>query len=162
MKAAQVREPMIPCNTKSQNARISRALSRNATPRECAKSCATACALACALIFQGCATKAPPPEAPVQQAKTSYVYVLAPASLMLHMDASNPPLLSGEGLPENLPVFPTREAARKWLDNEVREDRIIPGLWRIFRLEASWATDVVTQDDGASRMRRAARVYPLL
>lgn len=161
MKAVQAREAMIQSNTKTRNASFLRALPRNATPCECAKNCVTACALACALLFQGCASKTPQPEAPIQQARVNFVYVLAPASLMLYMDASNPPLLSGEGLPENLPVFPTREAARKWLDNEVREDRIIPGLWRIYRLEATWTTDVVTQDDGEARMRRAARVYPL-
>lgn len=125
-------------------------------------ACVLGYAMGCAMFLSGCASRNQPETEVPPEPEASYVYVLAPASLMVHLDAKNPPLLEANGLPEDLPVFASREDAKKWLEAEVSNDRIIAGLWRIYRLEGQWPTDVVETEGGECRMRHAARILPAI
>lgn len=125
-------------------------------------ACVLGYAMGCALMLNGCASKAPPSVTIASEPETSYVYVLAPAHLMVHLDAQNPPLLAAEGLSDDLPVFASRAEARKWLETEVGNDRIISGLWRIYRLEGQWHKDVVQIESGECRMRAPAKILSVI
>lgn len=117
--------------------------------------------MGCCFLLEGCAAQTPPPPPPIEEAQVEHVYVLAPATLMLYLDTSNPPLLASEGLDEDLPVFTSLSAAREWLQTEEAEKRLVSGLWQVYRLEGSWKNDVTEAPCGEYRMRHPARIYPL-
>lgn len=118
------------------------------------------CLMGCCFLLDGCAPKTQPP--PVEEPVVEYVYVLGPATMMLYLDETNPPMLASEGTDEDLPVFASREDARQWLETEVSANRLAPDIWRVYRLEGTWGTDVVQAENGEPRMRHPARLYPVI
>ena len=108
-------------------------------------------ALAACLGVSGCGEKRTLGEepVPVQRSECGGIFVLAPASYMQYIQHDEATLLASEGRYEDLPVFCTEEMA------------LLPGLWRVYRLEGVWEEDVVEVRPGEWRMRRPAQLIAL-
>ena len=109
-------------------------------------------ALAACLGVSGCGEKRTLGEepVPVQRSECGGIFVLAPASYMQYIQHDEATLLASEGRYEDLPVFCTEH------DHE-----LLPGLWRVYRLEGVWEEDVVEVRPGEWRMRRPAQLIAL-
>ena len=70
-------------------------------------------------------------------------------------------LLASEGRYEDLPVFCTEEMARMLEERLEHDHELLPGLWRVYRLEGVWEEDVVEVRPGEWRMRRPAQLIAL-
>ena len=66
-----------------------------------------------------------------------------------------------EGRYEDLPVFCTEEMARMLEERLEHDHELLPGLWRVYRLEGVWEEDVVEVRPGEWRMRRPAQLIAL-
>ncbi len=120
-------------------------------------------ALAACLGVSGCGEKKILIEEPVQEERSECkgIFVLAPASYMQYIQHDEATLLASEGRYEDLPVFCTEEMARMIEQRLEQDHELLPGLWRVYRLEGLWEEDVVEVQPGEWRMRRPARLIAL-
>ncbi len=120
-------------------------------------------ALAACLGVSGCAEKKIYSEepVPVERSECEGIFVLAPASYMQYIQHDEATLLASEGRHEDLPVFCTEEMARMIERRLEHDHELLPGLWRVYRLEGVWEKDVVEVQPGEWRMRRPARLIAL-
>ena len=100
-------------------------------------------ALAACLGVSGCGEKRTLGEepVPVQRSECGGIFVLAPASYMQYIQHDEATLLASEGRYEDLPVFCTEEMARMLEERLEHDHELLPGLWRVYRLEGkrmSW------------------------
>ena len=95
-------------------------------------------ALAACLGVSGCGEKRTLGEepVPVQRSECGGIFVLAPASYMQYIQHDEATLLASEGRYEDLPVFCTEETARMLEERLEHDHELLPGLWRVYRLEA--------------------------
>ena len=102
-------------------------------------------ALAACLGVSGCGEKRTLGEepVPVQRSECGGIFVLAPASYMQYIQHDEATLLASEGRYEDLPVFCTEETARMLEERLEHDHELLPGLWRVYRLEGVWEEDVV-------------------
>ena len=98
---------------------------------------------------------------PVQRSECGGIFVLAPASYMQYIQHDEATLLASEGRYEDLPVFCTEEMARMLEERLEHDHELLPGLWRVYRLEGVWEEDVVEVRPGEWRMRRPAQLIAL-
>ena len=114
------------------------------------------------LGLMGCASRTAEPLPEPASPEERPVYVLAPATCDQFLeDAESPPLLASEGLEEDLPVYPSSEQAREAIAEREARKQLPAGLWRVYRLEGNWDTDVVEPAPGEKRMRHPARLRSL-
>lgn len=120
-------------------------------------------ALAACLGVSGCGEKKIIGEEPlpVQRSECAGIFVLAPASYMEYIHDDEAALLASEGRWEDLPVYCTEEMARLYERRLELDRELVPGLWRVYRLDGVWEEDVVEVAPGHWRMRRPARLIPL-
>lgn len=112
-------------------------------------------ALAACLGISGCGEKRTLGEepVPVQRSECDGIFVLAPASYMQYIQHNEATLLASEGRYEDLPVFCTEEMARMLEERLEHDHKLLPGLWRVYRLEGVWEEDVVEVRPSSSRFR---------
>lgn len=96
---------------------------------------------------------------PVQCSECGGIFVLAPASYMQYIQHDEATLLASEGRYEDLPVFCTEEMARMLEERLEHDHELLPGLWRVYRLEGVWEEDVVEVRPGEWRMRPPRPAY---
>ena len=97
----------------------------------------------------------------MQRSECGGIFVLAPASYMQYIQHDEATLLASEGRYEDLPVFCTEEMARMLEERLEHDHELLPGLWRVYRLESVWEEDVVEVRPGEWRMRRPAQLIAL-
>ena len=120
-------------------------------------------ALAACLGVSGCGEKRTLGEepVPVQRSECGGIFVLAPASYMQYIQHDEATLLASEGRYEDVPVCCTEEMARMLEERLEHDHELLPGLWRVYRLEGVWEEDVVEVRPGEWRMRRPAQLIAL-
>lgn len=120
-------------------------------------------ALAACLGVSGCGEKKLLSEepVPVEHSESEGIFVLAPAAYMQYIQHDEATLLASEGRQDDLPVFRTAEMARLSEGRLEHDHELLPGLWRVYRLEGIWEEDVVEVQPGEWRMRRPTRLIAL-
>lgn len=98
---------------------------------------------------------------PVQRSECGGISVLAPAPYMQYIQHDEATLLASEGRYEDLPVFCTEEMVRMFEGRLEYNHELLPGLWRVYRLEGVREEDVVEVRPGKWRMRRPAQLTAL-
>ncbi len=119
-------------------------------------------ALFLGLGLVACSLEKPPPaenaaEIPAA-ADSGIVYVVLPASYSRHLTNGGELLFASNGLPEDLPVYKTREEAEHALlalESAAERSR---HLWTVYSLKAAWDKDVITLESGEHRLKEPARI----
>ncbi|MDR2743851.1 MAG: SON protein [Desulfovibrio sp.] len=107
-----------------------------------------------ALLLTSCADKTLAPKPSLSAADCPVLYVFAPGNYIMDI-AGGAEVVLDPGVQE-FPLFCSPQAARAYVNREVKAGDLAAGDWRIYRLEGSFEDLAQEADNGRHTLKRLA------